>query len=156
MPSVIIMGGSIAGLTSGLMLARAGHQVTVVDRDAAAVPQDVEEAAGWIRPTVLVMLGCRRTTLEWVLRALAQPGLTLRRGVQVTGLAWRSGPIPQVIGVTTREHGGILADVVLDASGRHTELRRWACEKGVALDEWDEDCGLAVYTRSSTAFATRG
>jgi 2-polyprenyl-6-methoxyphenol hydroxylase-like FAD-dependent oxidoreductase len=208
MPSVIVVGGSIAGLTSGLMLARAGHEVTVLERDAAPVPQDVEEAAGWIRPTVpqaqqahafmalaravlarrlpdvlgellahgageyhlrqwlpptaagaeaittdrtddLIMLGCRRTTLEWVLRwrALAQPGLTFLRGVQVTGLAWRSGPIPQVIGVTTREHGGIRADVVLDASGRRTGLVRWVREAGVASDEWDEDCGFAPYTR---------
>ena len=208
MPSVLIVGGSIAGLTSGLMLARAGHQVTVLERDAAAVPRNVEEAASWMRPTVpqvqhahgfgalsrailarrlpdvlgdllavgageyrlrqwmpptaagaetitvertddLISLGCRRSTFDWVLRqrALGQPGLTLRAGVLVTGLAWRSGPIPQVIGVTTREHGTIRADVVLDASGRRTEWGRWAGEAGVAVDEWDEHCGFTGYTR---------
>jgi hypothetical protein len=52
-----------------------------------------------------------------------------------------------VIGVTTRDHGGIRADVVLDASGRRTGLGRWAREAGVAFDEWDENCGIAPFTR---------
>jgi 2-polyprenyl-6-methoxyphenol hydroxylase-like FAD-dependent oxidoreductase len=52
MSSVLIVGGSIAGLTSGLILARAGHQVTVLERDAAAMPETVEDAANWMRPTV--------------------------------------------------------------------------------------------------------
>jgi 2-polyprenyl-6-methoxyphenol hydroxylase-like FAD-dependent oxidoreductase len=208
MSSIVIVGGSIAGLTSGLMLARAGHQVTVLERDGAATPCDAGRAAGWVRPTVpqvqhahafsalarsvlarrlpdvlddlrahgageyhlrqwmpptaagaetiisdrtddLIMLGCRRSTLEWVLRqrALAQPGLTFHRGVLVTGLAWRPGPIPLVIGVTTREHGTVRADVVVDASGRRTELRSWGREAGVVFDERDEDCGFTMYSR---------
>lgn len=208
MPSIIIVGGSVAGLSCGVMLARAGHQVTVLERDTAPAPPDFEQAAGWARPTVpqvqqahgfqalthsvlarrlpdvlsdllahgageyhlrqwmpptaagaqaistdrtdeLISIGCRRTTFEWVLRrhALSQPGLTFHRGVLVTGLAWRPGPIPQVIGVTTRERGTIRADVVLDASGRRTGLRRWISEAGVALDERDEDCGFTGYTR---------
>jgi 2-polyprenyl-6-methoxyphenol hydroxylase-like FAD-dependent oxidoreductase len=208
MPSVVIVGGSLAGLVSGLMLARAGHQVTVLERDAASTPCSVEQAARWVRPTVpqvqhahgflalahsvlarrlpdvlddmlahgageyhlrqwmpptaagaetvsadrtddLISLGCRRTTLEWILRrrALAQSGLTFHRGVLVTGLAWRPGPLPQVIGVTTREHRTIRADVVLDASGRRTGLLRWAREAGVALEERDEDCEATAYTR---------
>jgi 2-polyprenyl-6-methoxyphenol hydroxylase-like FAD-dependent oxidoreductase len=208
MPSVLIVGGSVAGLTSGLMLARAGHQVTILERDAVATPDDVEQAASWVRPTVpqtqhahgflaltrsilarrlpdvladllahgvgeyhlrgwlpptaagaetidpertddLISLGCRRTTLEWVLhqRALVQPGMTFRRGVMVTGLAWRPGPIPHVIGVTTRAHGTIRADVVLDASGRRTQLNREIREVGAALEERDEDCGFIGYSR---------
>jgi 2-polyprenyl-6-methoxyphenol hydroxylase-like FAD-dependent oxidoreductase len=208
MPSIIIVGGSVAGLSCGLMLARAGHQVTVLERDASPLPPDIEQAARWIRPTVpqvqhahgflalsrsvlarrlpdvledllahgageyhlrhwmpstaagaeaisadrtddLISLGCRRSTMDWVLRrcALSQPGVTFHRGVLVTGLAWRPGPIPQVIGVTTRERGTIRADVVLDASGQRTELGRWAREAGVAVDERDEDGGLAAYTR---------
>ncbi len=208
MPSIIIVGGSVAGLSCSVMLARVGHQVTVLERDAAPVPSDVEQAARWVRPTVpqvqhahgflalsrsvlarrlpdvlgdllahgageyhlrhwmpptavgaeaisadrtddLISIGCRRTTLEWVLRrrALSEPGVTFHRGVLVTGLAWRPGPLPQVIGVTTRERGTIRADVVLDASGRRTGLVHWAREAGVALDERDEDGGFASYTR---------
>ncbi|MDQ4094502.1 MAG: FAD-dependent monooxygenase [Actinomycetota bacterium] len=208
MPSVLIVGGSIAGLASGLMLARAGHQVTVLERDAAAVPRNVEDAASWMRPTVpqvqhahgfgalsrailarrlpdvlddllavgageyhlrqwmpptaagaetitvertddLISLGCRRTTFDWVLRqrALGQPDLMLRDGVLVTGLVWRSGSIPHVIGVATRENGTIPADVVLDASGRRTACRGWAGAAGVEVEEWDEHCGFTGYTR---------
>ncbi|WP_214370764.1 FAD-dependent oxidoreductase [Pseudonocardia sp. H11422] len=199
----------MAGLTCGLMLARAGRRVTVLERDGAALPGDIDEAAAdWARPTVpqvqhapgfmalarsvlarrlpdvlddllthgarefplrewipstpagadaidrartdeLISLGCRRTTLEWVLRrcAAAQPRLTLVPGATVTGLMWRSGPVPRVIGVRTRAHGALRTDVVIDASGRRTEVDRWATDAGAGFPGWDEHCGLVVYTR---------
>src|SRR4029079_14180531 len=49
----------------------------------------------------LKVLIVRRTTLEWVLRraALAQPGVEIRGGVGVVGLAGNGAPIPTVTGV---------------------------------------------------------
>jgi 2-polyprenyl-6-methoxyphenol hydroxylase-like FAD-dependent oxidoreductase len=39
-----VLGGGVCGLASGLMLARDGHEVTVLERDAAPVPESAEEA----------------------------------------------------------------------------------------------------------------
>jgi 2-polyprenyl-6-methoxyphenol hydroxylase-like FAD-dependent oxidoreductase len=42
---VVVVGGSAAGLSVGLLLARAGHQVTIVDQAALVPAPDVESAA---------------------------------------------------------------------------------------------------------------
>ena len=47
MPHTIILGGGLCGLAAGLMLARDGHRVTVLERDAAPIPAD--PAAAWER-----------------------------------------------------------------------------------------------------------
>ncbi|HMA46513.1 MAG TPA: hypothetical protein VKP11_04835, partial [Frankiaceae bacterium] len=57
---------------------------------------------------------------------LDQPGVDLRTGVVASGLLWRRGPVPQVSGVLTRNHGEVRGDVVLDATGRRCALPRWA------------------------------
>ena len=44
MGSIIIIGGGVCGLAGALLLARDGHDVTVLERDAAAVPETLEEA----------------------------------------------------------------------------------------------------------------
>lgn len=203
MPNVVVLGGSIAGLSAALMLAGDGHEVTVLERDPAPPP---EIAAEWDRPAVpqfwqahstmaggrailarrlpevlsallghgavehplqsyvpptasgivdpeqladLVPLACRRSLFEWELRrhAAEHPGVDLRTGVAVAGLRWRPGSVPRVTGVTTREHGSLAADVVLDATGRRTALPRWAREVGVEIVERDEDADIVCYTR---------
>jgi 2-polyprenyl-6-methoxyphenol hydroxylase-like FAD-dependent oxidoreductase len=47
---VVVLGGGLAGLSTALLLARDGHEVTVAERDAAPVPDD--PWAAWERPGV--------------------------------------------------------------------------------------------------------
>lgn len=42
---IIVVGGSAAGLFTGLLLARAGHEVQVLDRDVVDPAADVDSAA---------------------------------------------------------------------------------------------------------------
>lgn len=48
-PSVVVVGGSVAGMFSALALARAGCTVTVLERDEQRLPDGVDEAFGWAR-----------------------------------------------------------------------------------------------------------
>ncbi|HET8950554.1 MAG TPA: FAD-dependent monooxygenase [Solirubrobacteraceae bacterium] len=53
MAKVILLGGGFCGLASGLMLARDGHQVTVLERDASPLPESPERAwEAWERQGV--------------------------------------------------------------------------------------------------------
>jgi 2-polyprenyl-6-methoxyphenol hydroxylase-like FAD-dependent oxidoreductase len=82
---VVVVGAGIGGLGSALALARAGHRVTVVERDDTPMPADVEAAFDWDRrgaPQVRhphVFLGLARTILRDrfpdVLDALAAEGV---------------------------------------------------------------------------------
>lgn len=53
MARIVMLGGGVCGLASGLMLARDGHEVTVIERDTAPVPESADEAwEGWSRDGV--------------------------------------------------------------------------------------------------------
>jgi 2-polyprenyl-6-methoxyphenol hydroxylase-like FAD-dependent oxidoreductase len=43
-PRIIVLGGGICGLATGLMLARDGHDVTLLERDASPVPDSPHAA----------------------------------------------------------------------------------------------------------------
>ncbi len=53
MAGILVLGAGVCGLASALLLARDGHDVTVLERDAAPVPESPDEAwQRWIRSGV--------------------------------------------------------------------------------------------------------
>lgn len=44
MPEVIVLGAGVCGLAAGMMLARDGHRVTVLERDPSPVPETAQAA----------------------------------------------------------------------------------------------------------------
>ena len=53
MSRILVLGGGVGGLATGLLLARDGHDVEVWERDAAQVPSSLEDAwTTWDRPGV--------------------------------------------------------------------------------------------------------
>jgi 2-polyprenyl-6-methoxyphenol hydroxylase-like FAD-dependent oxidoreductase len=52
MARVVITGAGLTGLSTAMLLARDGHDVTVLERDAAQPPSPAEAWAAWERPGV--------------------------------------------------------------------------------------------------------
>ncbi len=99
----------------------------------------------------LVMLACRRTTFEWVLRrsVLASSACAIRDGVAVEGLLAEPGVggVPVVIGVQTSA-GPIPADLTVVAGGRRSTLPDWLAAIGAEhVPEEVEDTGIVYYSR---------
>jgi 2-polyprenyl-6-methoxyphenol hydroxylase-like FAD-dependent oxidoreductase len=93
----------------------------------------------------LVMLACRRTTFEWVLRraVLAAPHVRLLDGVAVDGLVGADGV---VTGVHT--DGGVFdADLVVAANGRRGDVPAWLAGVGAECPETEEDTGIIYLSR---------
>src|SRR5262245_20708938 len=50
---ITVLGGGVCGLATAIMLARDGHDVSVLERDAAPVPDDLDDAwSEWTRAGV--------------------------------------------------------------------------------------------------------
>ncbi len=96
----------------------------------------------------LVMLACRRTTFEWVLRraAIAEGAVAFRTGVGVTGLVSdTTGELPNVAGVRLADGSEIAADFTIVAAGRRSALSEWLSEVGGASVPEDVDETGIVY-----------
>jgi len=207
--NVVVIGGGVAGLATALQLGRAGHVVTVIERDDTPMPATADEAFEWNRrgaPQVrhshaflarlrnllrdhqpdileallaegatemrfgdgvppemefapepgdddLVMIACRRTTFEWVLRraALAETNVTIRTGVAAVGLT-ASGDgadgVPTVTGVRLDDGSELVANLVVAANGRRSAVADWLAEIGARpVAETAEDTGIVYASR---------
>jgi 2-polyprenyl-6-methoxyphenol hydroxylase-like FAD-dependent oxidoreductase len=209
MPEIIVLGGGVCGLAAAMLLARDGHDVTVLERDRAPLPATLEEACdAWDRSGVaqfrqahfmlargrevldeelpevcdaLLALGAcrfdtlglmppaitdraprpgderfvtvtaRRPVIELAFARVAQdePGLEIRRGVGVDALVAETfDGVPHVTGVRTDAGEQMSADLVVDATGRRSQLPRLLEGVGAApVDENAEDSGFIYYTR---------
>lgn len=105
----------------------------------------------------IVLLACRRTTFEWVLRRhVLDTGLVdFRDGVRVTRLVAErdaAGGPPRVTGVRVETSAGdeglVGGDLVVDASGRRSKLRTWLPEIGTRqVREASSPCGIFYTSR---------
>jgi 2-polyprenyl-6-methoxyphenol hydroxylase-like FAD-dependent oxidoreductase len=127
-------------------------------RDAGAAELDMLERPPMTLPPLgrepgdedLVALGCRRTTFEWVLRrnVLSRPNVTLVPGAYVRGVLATDTRPPMVTGVRYGDGVELDADLVVDASGRHSKAPEWLAAVGAQPPrEKLESSGIIYYTR---------
>ncbi len=104
----------------------------------------------------LVMLACRRTTFEWVLRraAIAEGAVTFRTGLGVNGLAVNKhltdggSAIPHVTGVRLADGSEVASDFTVVATGRRSGLSEWLTEIGAApVPEDSDETGIVYLSR---------
>ena len=115
----------------------------------ANLPPTIDDPSPQPGDDDLVMLACRRTTFEWVLRTtvLAAPHVSLLDGVVVDGLVGADG---RVTGVQTTVDGATKvfdADIVVAANGRRGDVPAWLRGVGVECPETEEDTGIIYLSR---------
>src|SRR5256885_16259799 len=88
------------------------------------LPPTIDDASPQPGDDDLVMLACRRTTFEWVLRTtvLAAPHVSLLDGVVVDGLVGVDGRVTGVQATADRATKGFDADIVAAANGRRGDV----------------------------------
>lgn len=210
MASVLVVGGGMGGLSTAMLLARDGHEVTVLERDPAPPPASGDEAwdrwerkginqfrmihyflprfrqiaeaelpeavealdaDGVLRHNPIALapeaftggvrdgdgrfesLTGRRPMVEaaFARTAATTPNVTIRRGVAVKGLLTGEPAVdgvPHVVGVLTDSGAELRADLVVDASGRRSQLPALLkAIAAVAPEEELEDSGFMYYGR---------
>jgi 2-polyprenyl-6-methoxyphenol hydroxylase-like FAD-dependent oxidoreductase len=102
----------------------------------------------------LVMLCCRRTTFEWVLRraVLADGRVELRTGTAIRGLLAAGDPdagaAVRVAGVRLDSGAEVPAALTVVATGRRSALPAWLSELGApAMPEEEDDTGIVYLSR---------
>jgi 2-polyprenyl-6-methoxyphenol hydroxylase-like FAD-dependent oxidoreductase len=209
MARIIVTGAGVGGLTTAMLLARDGHDVTVLERDPAEMPSGADDAwEHWERRGVnqfrmihlflprfrqiveselpevaqeydkigglrynafaaipeavrgplapdddrFLMITARRPVAETALaRAAKACGVRVQRGAAVKG--FRTGAsagdgIPHVTGVRTESGDDYDADLVVDASGRRSQLPALLEAIGARTPEEEkEDSGFIYYGR---------
>jgi flavin-dependent dehydrogenase len=98
----------------------------------------------------LVLIACRRTTFEWVLRraALAEGGVTFRSGHGVVGLLHDGAAVPTVTGVGLDDGTELVADLTVLAGGSRSDAPDWLTAIGArAVDEKVDDTGIIYFSR---------
>ena len=100
----------------------------------------------------LVMIACRRTTFEWVLRraAMAEAGVTFRTGTAVTGLIAENDEdgIPVVTAVRLADGSVVESDLMVAATGRRSATPEWLAAIGArTVVETVEDTGIVYASR---------
>jgi 2-polyprenyl-6-methoxyphenol hydroxylase-like FAD-dependent oxidoreductase len=206
---ILVLGAGMCGLSTAMLLARDGHDVTVLERDPAEPPTAAQawqawqrpgvnqfrlahlmlarwrvqmsrelpevlgelEAVGGLRMNMLAMLPrqlrgpwregderfetvtARRPVLEAALTTVAAgtAGVTIRRGVPITGLLTDqsvAGRIPRVTGVLAEGGQTLRAELVVDCCGRRSALAAWLHAVGARRPaEERADVGFAYYGR---------
>jgi 2-polyprenyl-6-methoxyphenol hydroxylase-like FAD-dependent oxidoreductase len=162
-PQVLHSHAFLARLRNGLrerapellarLLENGAYEIRITD----ALPATIDDRAPRPGDDDLVLLGCRRTTFEWVLHCAARelPSVHWRDGTTVTGLDLVAGDeatLPRVAGVHIRTAGGrdetIATDLVIDASGRRSALPTWLAAAGVEpVPDESEECGIFYSSR---------
>jgi 2-polyprenyl-6-methoxyphenol hydroxylase-like FAD-dependent oxidoreductase len=113
------------------------------------LPPTIDDASPQPGDDDLVMLACRRTTFEWVLRTivLAAPHVSLLDGVVVAGLAGGDGIVTGVHATVDGESKTFDADMVVAANGRRGDVPAWLAGVGVVCPETVEDTGIIYLSR---------
>jgi 2-polyprenyl-6-methoxyphenol hydroxylase-like FAD-dependent oxidoreductase len=130
-------------LAAGATEVRFGVNLPPTITDFVAEPGDED----------LVLLACRRTTFEWVLRRIvaSEGRVDIRTGLGCVGLTTApqgKGAIPTVNGVTLDDGSKLTADVVVVANGRRSQLPEWLAAIGAAKPaEETEDTGIVYASR---------
>jgi 2-polyprenyl-6-methoxyphenol hydroxylase-like FAD-dependent oxidoreductase len=132
-PTVLVVGGSLVGLSSAIALARSGAAVTVLERTGSSgyeggggLGVDVEllAAVTGLSATPPVCRGPDRATTAWPLlaawletQARSVPGVEVVRGAEVVevGDGW----------VRTRAGRHHEAELIVGADGSRSTVRRW-------------------------------
>ena len=142
------------GLARKILLERAPE---VLEALRAAGAEEIDQARlipqGQRQPSDadLVSIACRRPVFEAALRqaALERGDVRMLEGTHVVGLATAlDGARLRVTGAVIDGGRRLDADLVVDASGRTTQVPKWLAEAGAPVPEPAvQDCGIVYYSR---------
>jgi len=131
------------------LLAAGARELRVIERPPPAL-RGLRPESG---DDDLVIIGCRRTTFEWILRqhVMQHADATIVSGAMVRGLKAAPSQPPVVAGVHYTADGRdreLLGHLVIDASGRRSAAPEWLAAIGARLPAEElESSGVVYYTR---------